>query len=83
MPPSQTPPTVGLYKLNFDGGRLGGSGWGHSFVICTHLGDITLASVEQGPNFGGPIIEEGRACLLGLRYAKEVVIANLVMKAIA
>jgi len=80
LPPSGTPPTVGFYKLNFDGGRLRESSWGHDFVILTHLGDITLAGVEQGPNCGGPLIEEGRACLLGLRYAKEVEIANLIVE---
>ena len=80
MPSSWSPPSVGFYKLNFDGGRLGEIGWGHGFVIRTHLGDITAVGVEQGPNFSGPLIEEGCACLLGLRYAKEAGIANLIVE---
>ena len=59
MPPFWTPPPVGFYKLNFDGGRLGESSWGHGFVIRAHL---------------------GCACLLGLQYAKEAGIANLIVE---
>jgi len=39
---------------------------------------IAAAGIEQGPNFGSPLIEEGRACLLGLRYAKDVGITDII-----
>jgi len=80
MPSSWSPPPAGYYKLNFDGGHLGKKGWGHGFVILSHLGDITAVGVEQGPNFDSPLIEEGRACLLGLRYAKDVGITSIIVE---
>jgi len=43
------------------------------------LGDVVLAGVEQGQGFGGPIIEEANACLLGFRCAKEAGLLNLVV----
>ena len=32
-------PKAGLFKLTFNGGRLGETGWGRGFVIYNHLGD--------------------------------------------
>ncbi|KAJ8441704.1 hypothetical protein Cgig2_019091 [Carnegiea gigantea] len=62
---------MGVLKLNFDGGKVEEDGWGWGFVVRSSNGDICLVGVQQGSNFFGPILEKAKACLCGLRAARE------------
>ena len=61
------PPRTGIYKLNFDAGRIQDdwNDWG--FVIRNHVGDVPLAVVKQNKGFSSPEEEEARACYYALR----------------
>ncbi|KAJ8422352.1 hypothetical protein Cgig2_014893 [Carnegiea gigantea] len=71
-PPSDTqvgkwvPPPSGIWKLNFDAGRLGEWGRGLGFVVRNSLGDVVLAGTHQSVGFLGPDIAEAKACLFAL-----------------
>ncbi|KAJ8438975.1 hypothetical protein Cgig2_018886 [Carnegiea gigantea] len=47
-PISWCPPQTGMYMLNFDGGKVGESGWGRGVVIRKSLGDVMITGTEQG-----------------------------------
>ncbi|KAJ8437290.1 hypothetical protein Cgig2_006394 [Carnegiea gigantea] len=74
------PPPMGMLKLNFDvrSMRAAGGGWG--FVVHNGDGDIVLAGCKQSSRFLGPEIEEAKAYLFGLQYAKEVGLNNLIVE---
>ncbi|KAJ8434436.1 hypothetical protein Cgig2_025406 [Carnegiea gigantea] len=74
------PPESGWFKLSFDRGKNGESGRGWGFVLRSCDGDIILASVDQGSGFAGPKVEEARACLFGLRCARDARIDTLVVE---
>lgn len=74
------PPPAGVYKLNFDGGRIGDSGWSWGFVLRNDVGDIILAGTKSGSGFAGPLVEEARACLFGLRCAYEWGARNIIIE---
>ncbi|KAJ8421285.1 hypothetical protein Cgig2_023857 [Carnegiea gigantea] len=75
-----TPPTSGLFKLNFDGGRLRELGWGWGFVVRNSNGEVVMAGVQQGWGFAGSEVEEARACIFGLKTATEAGFTNLVLE---
>ena len=49
-----TPPNSGLWKLNFDAGKLGDWGWGLGFVIRDSFADVVIAGSHQSVGFPGP-----------------------------
>ncbi|KAJ8452108.1 hypothetical protein Cgig2_016689 [Carnegiea gigantea] len=65
------PPDMGVLKLNFDRGKVGEYGRGWGFVVGSSDGDICMAAMQQSSNFSGPILGEAKACLCGLRAARE------------
>lgn len=75
-----SPPTLGLYKMNFDGGKLEETGRGRGFVIRNPLGEVVLAGIKQGPGFTEPVLEEALACLMGLRRALAAGLNNVVVE---
>jgi len=79
LPVLWQPPEAGVFKLNFDGGRIGEQGRGWDFVVRSCDGDIILAGVDQGDNFAGTEVDEARACLFGLRSAQDAGIQRLVV----
>ncbi|KAJ8433536.1 hypothetical protein Cgig2_018089 [Carnegiea gigantea] len=57
------PPSAGVFKLNFDAGRVGTKERGCGFVIRDHLKNVVVAGVKQGQGFHGAEFEEAGACL--------------------
>ncbi|KAJ8427152.1 hypothetical protein Cgig2_017243 [Carnegiea gigantea] len=53
---------------------------GGGFVIRSSDGDIVLAGVEQGGGFGGPEVEEAKACLFGIKCTHKAGLDNLVIE---
>ena len=74
------PPQIGMYKLNFDGGKVGESGWGGGFDIRNSLRDMMMAETKQGHGFTEPVEEEALACLLGMRCALGAGFDNIVVE---
>ncbi|KAJ8441764.1 hypothetical protein Cgig2_009010 [Carnegiea gigantea] len=74
------PPISGVLKLNFDGGKIGESGWGWSFVMRNHGGEVVLAGSHQGLGFAGALVEEVRACLWSLQTARRFGFGSLVIE---
>ena len=62
-----TPPTSGMFKLNFDGGRASEQGCGWGFVVRNSNGEVAMAGVQRGMGFTGLEVEEARACIFGLK----------------
>ena len=75
-----TPPSVGTLKLNFDGGCVGGVGWGWGFVLRDSSGDVVMAGVQQGSGFAGPEVEEARACVFDIKNVIARGFTNLVIE---
>ncbi|KAJ8437490.1 hypothetical protein Cgig2_007467 [Carnegiea gigantea] len=69
-----------MYKLNFDGRKVGVSGWGWGFVIRNSLGDVMMAGTEEGQEFTEPLVEEALACLLGMRCAMGAGFDNIIVE---
>ncbi|KAJ8431628.1 hypothetical protein Cgig2_029036 [Carnegiea gigantea] len=74
------PPISGMLKLNFDGGKIGESGWGWGFVVRNHGGEVVLAGSHQGLGFAGALVEEVRACLWSLQTARRFGFDSLVIE---
>ncbi|KAJ8445959.1 hypothetical protein Cgig2_001277 [Carnegiea gigantea] len=55
-------------QINCDGGKFGDSFRGKGYDIRNYLGDMMMAADEQGRGFTEPMVEETRACLLGMDY---------------
>ena len=74
------PPPTGIYKLNFDAGKIedNWNGWG--FVIRNHVGDVVLAGVKQNMGFSSPEEEEARACYYALRTASTYGFRQLIVE---
>ena len=72
------PSESGWFKLNFDGRQMGEVGRGWDFVVRACDEEITLVSVNQGNGFVGAEVEEARACLFRLRWARDAGIDTLV-----
>jgi len=57
---------LGIWKLNFDAGRLGKWGRDFGFVVRNLFGDVVLVGTHQSVGFLGPNIVEAKACLFAL-----------------
>ncbi|KAJ8448142.1 hypothetical protein Cgig2_031866 [Carnegiea gigantea] len=61
------PPSLGLFKLNFDARKVGQNGRGWGFVVRDSMGELVLAGVTQDEGFLSPEVEESRACMFDLK----------------
>ncbi|KAJ8426112.1 hypothetical protein Cgig2_031779 [Carnegiea gigantea] len=63
------PPSLRLFKLNFDFGKVGQNGRGWGFVVRDNMGEVVLAGVTQDEGFLSLEVEESRVCLFALKTA--------------
>ncbi|KAJ8439236.1 hypothetical protein Cgig2_030171 [Carnegiea gigantea] len=66
--------------LNFDGEKVGESGWGRGFDIRNSLRDVMMAGTIQGHGFIEPVVEEALACLLGMQCVLGAGFDNIVVE---
>ncbi|KAJ8433138.1 hypothetical protein Cgig2_004876 [Carnegiea gigantea] len=74
------PPQAGLWKLNFDAGRMGEEGFGHAFIIRDAVGDVVGLGVMQGNHSSDPLVEEVMACLFAMSRAWEIGFGSIIVE---